>query len=76
MLVFLLTDNILTEEKLMSVLLILVGAVLGGWAGANSTKIESQRAVIFTGPIGVTLMTVFSFGGFGLFVWGIISLFS
>jgi len=60
----------------MGVLLIIAGVVLFSWAAGNHRRIESQRAVIFTGPIGQLIHAAVTFGGIGLVIWGVVRLFA
>jgi hypothetical protein len=60
----------------MSILMILFGTMLGGWGAKAASTVESQRPVIFTGPIGGLLMLAAQFGGLSLIVVGAIMLFS
>jgi hypothetical protein len=60
----------------MSIVLIVLGIVIGGWGAKAARTIESQRPVIFTGPVGTLLMPVAQFGGAALLIWGLVSLFT
>ncbi len=60
----------------MSVLMIIVGIMLGGWGAKAARTPEFLRAGIFTGPIGGLLMLIAQFGGLALLIGGVIKLFS
>lgn len=59
------------------IILIIVGIVLGSWAVKHGAlQIESQKAVIFQGPLGGVFQLVCMFGGLGLQIYGVILLLS
>ncbi len=58
-----------------AIILIIVGIVVGGWAAKANNVPESQRPIIFQGPIGGIIQFVCQFGGFGLQIYGVILLF-
>jgi len=60
----------------MGVLMIVIGIALGGWGAKAGRTSEFLRPVIFTGPIGGTLMLAAQLGGLALLVGGVIALFS
>lgn len=60
----------------MSILLIIIGIVVGGWAAKANMLIESQRPIILQGPLGGIIQFVCQFGGLGLLIYGTIRLFS
>jgi hypothetical protein len=59
-----------------AILLIIIGAVIGGWAAKNGKVIESQRAIILTGSIGAIIQFVCQVGGLGLVIYGVVKLLS
>lgn len=70
------TLGFLEREQMSAILLIIVGTVIGGWAAKNGNVIESQRAIILTGPIGGIIQFVCQFGGIGLVIYGVVKLLS
>ena len=59
-----------------SILLIIIGIVVGGWAAKANTVIESQRPIILQGPVGGLIQLVCQLGGLGLLIYGVFRLFS
>ena len=59
-----------------SILLIIVGIVIGGWAAKANTVPESQRPIILQGSVGGLIQLVCQLGGLGLLIYGVIRLFS
>lgn len=59
-----------------SILLIIIGIVIGGWAAKANTVPESQRPIILQGPLGGLIQLVCQIGGLGLLIYGVVTLFS
>jgi hypothetical protein len=55
---------------------IILGILIGGYASGANRRIESQRPLIFVGPIGELLMLIGQLAGPGLVIYGIYSFFS
>ncbi len=54
----------------MSVIMILIGLFVGGWAAKGAGYPEGQKPVVLTGPIGGIIQFICIFGGAVLVIWG------
>lgn len=59
----------------MSIIMIIAGVVIGGWAAKANTVPESQRPIVLQGPVGGMIQIVCQLGGLGLLIYGVVSLF-
>lgn len=55
---------------------IVLGIIIGGWSSKANNTIESQRPLIFLGPIGELLMLIGRLAGPVLIIYGIYRFFS
>ena len=60
---------------MISIVLIVIGVVVGGWAAKANTVIESQRPIILQGPLGGIIQLVCQVGGLGLVIYGLVRFF-
>ena len=66
----------MTGFTMTSILMIIIGIVMGGWAARANSVPESQRPIILQGPVGGLIKLVSQVGGLGLLIFGVIRLFS
>ena len=59
----------------MSIIMIIAGVIIGGWAAKANTVPESQRPIVLQGPVGGMIQIVCQLGGLGLLIYGVVSLF-
>lgn len=60
----------------MSIILIVSGIALGGWAAKALSVPEAQRPIVFQGPVGGMIQIVCQLGGLALVIYGLVHLFS
>jgi hypothetical protein len=60
---------------MISILLIIIGIVIGGWAAKARTLPEAQRPTILQGALGGLIQFICQFGGLGLLIYGVVTLF-